>query len=302
MVRLEKNAFSPRHVRSPSFRTRRVALRQKKYLLKRRNSVKSKKGVLKLTAAQKAKQKMKTNAAKVVFRGLQSHKDKQMTYALEYAQSKLKLGCLRPKGSFVALRKQLSATERKRKPQPGERCVAIAQGHVVKKFVTAEWEPGTFQRWLHSNGDATKRYAVIRRTDARMSADLRCNPYMCVLATDVYAYPDSFPSEFAKRFDPVSTAGVYVVVNADGAAYVGWSKNIEKRVKEHNGLLPGGAKATLLRGRGPWWRVQPLTDNEPLETDAQRENRELRLQKDSRGAKIVWGGSECQRVKPAYSQ
>ena len=45
MVRLEKNAFSPRHVRSPSFRTRLVALRQKKYLLKKRSSVKSKKGV-----------------------------------------------------------------------------------------------------------------------------------------------------------------------------------------------------------------------------------------------------------------
>ena len=42
---------------------------------------------------------------------------------------------------------------------------------------------------------------------------------------------------------------VYVLVCADGSLYCGVSTDVERRVRQHNGLLPGGAKYT--RGRGP---------------------------------------------------
>jgi putative endonuclease len=44
---------------------------------------------------------------------------------------------------------------------------------------------------------------------------------------------------------------VYVLVSASsGATYVGISGDLERRLAQHNGLAPGGAKAT--RGGRPW--------------------------------------------------
>jgi putative endonuclease len=40
---------------------------------------------------------------------------------------------------------------------------------------------------------------------------------------------------------------VYIIECNDGTYYVGKTKNIEKRLKEHNGILPKGAKYTLSR-------------------------------------------------------
>ena len=42
---------------------------------------------------------------------------------------------------------------------------------------------------------------------------------------------------------------VYVLLCADNSLYCGITTNLEKRLKQHNGELKGGAKYT--RGRGP---------------------------------------------------
>lgn len=42
---------------------------------------------------------------------------------------------------------------------------------------------------------------------------------------------------------------VYVLVCADGSLYCGVTTDVDRRLKQHNGDLPGGAKYT--RGRGP---------------------------------------------------
>ena len=42
---------------------------------------------------------------------------------------------------------------------------------------------------------------------------------------------------------------IYVLLCADNSLYCGITKNLEKRLKQHNGELKGGAKYT--RGRGP---------------------------------------------------
>lgn len=299
MVRLEGNENSSRHRAAPTRRKARLARKSTRLRLKKRVAAASRKGVAKpqKTTAQKE------NAAAIskTHITLRTLVDKQMTNAVEYAEFKLRKGCLRPKGSLVALKNQVTAADRKRKPTPGQPCIAVPQGHVsAKRQAVVAWEPATFCHEIYMNSNAKKRLAILRRTDAARVADLRSNPYFCVLLTDVYAVPHDFPKEFAKRFDPVTTKGLYVVENSNGDAYVGFSKNITKRVKEHNGILKGGARATA--GKGPWRRVQPLTDDQPSEKDPAREQRELTVQKASRGASKVWGGSECQRVKPSYSQ
>lgn len=41
----------------------------------------------------------------------------------------------------------------------------------------------------------------------------------------------------------------YIATCSDGTFYVGITKNLEKRLKQHNGILKGGAKYT--KGRRP---------------------------------------------------
>jgi putative endonuclease len=43
---------------------------------------------------------------------------------------------------------------------------------------------------------------------------------------------------------------VYAIVNARGEVYTGQTTDVDRRLAQHNGDKPGGAKFT--RGRGPW--------------------------------------------------
>jgi structure-specific endonuclease subunit SLX1 len=56
---------------------------------------------------------------------------------------------------------------------------------------------------------------------------------------------------------------VYLLVSTDGSTYVGATVNVDRRLRQHNGLLKGGAKATS-RKPNAWRRhcfVQGFPDN-----------------------------------------
>ena len=56
---------------------------------------------------------------------------------------------------------------------------------------------------------------------------------------------------------------VYCLVNSDGATYIGATVDRDRRLRQHNGILKGGAKATS-RTPGDWRRhcfVQGFPDN-----------------------------------------
>ena len=46
---------------------------------------------------------------------------------------------------------------------------------------------------------------------------------------------------------PFPTFYTYIVECSDGTYYTGKTKDIERRIKQHNGLLSGGAKYTKLK-------------------------------------------------------
>ena len=46
---------------------------------------------------------------------------------------------------------------------------------------------------------------------------------------------------------------VYVLLSSDGKrTYVGVSTDVVRRLEQHNGLQPGGAKGTRAGQHGPW--------------------------------------------------
>jgi predicted GIY-YIG superfamily endonuclease len=49
----------------------------------------------------------------------------------------------------------------------------------------------------------------------------------------------------------------YIITNEHDRTYNGYTVNLERRLRQHNGELKGGAKAT--RGRGPWSFLAVLT-------------------------------------------
>lgn len=70
---------------------------------------------------------------------------------------------------------------------------------------------------------------------------------------------------------------VYVLLSADERrTYVGITKALERRVEQHNGQLPGGAKAT--RGGRPWTVGQTYG---PFETRAEAQSVEHRVKRRS---------------------
>ena len=72
---------------------------------------------------------------------------------------------------------------------------------------------------------------------------------------------------------------VYIIQCSDGSYYTGIATNLEKRIKEHNGELKGGAKYT--RGKGP----VKLLHSEKFETRSRALKREAEIKKFTKAQK-----------------
>nr|MBI5455422.1 GIY-YIG nuclease family protein [Candidatus Levybacteria bacterium] len=72
---------------------------------------------------------------------------------------------------------------------------------------------------------------------------------------------------------------VYIVECSDKSYYTGIATNLEKRIKEHNGELKGGAKYT--RGKGP----VILKHSEIFKTRGEALKREAEIKKMQRSEK-----------------
>ena len=73
---------------------------------------------------------------------------------------------------------------------------------------------------------------------------------------------------------------VYLVRCSDQSLYTGITNNIERRLKQHNGLLAGGARYTAAR------RPVTLVYQEQATDRSQASKREYQLRKLSRDKKI----------------
>jgi putative endonuclease len=67
---------------------------------------------------------------------------------------------------------------------------------------------------------------------------------------------------------------VYAILNEAGTVYTGQTTDIDRRLAQHNGEKPGGAKFT--RGRGPW----RLVHVEACETAGDALKRERAIKRD----------------------
>ena len=56
----------------------------------------------------------------------------------------------------------------------------------------------------------------------------------------------------------------YIVRCADGSLYTGWTTDLEKRIRAHNGEIKGGAKYTRGRDRSLWCGVQLSVESKML--------------------------------------
>lgn len=74
---------------------------------------------------------------------------------------------------------------------------------------------------------------------------------------------------------------VYLIECIDKSLYTGITTNLEKRIKQHNGKLKGGAKYT--RGKGP----VKLTYFEEFKTRSQALKREAEIKKLKRKEKLL---------------
>lgn len=73
----------------------------------------------------------------------------------------------------------------------------------------------------------------------------------------------------------------YLLTCRDGTIYAGSTNNLEKRLKQHNGLLKGGAKYTI--GRRP----VSLSYVEEYSTKSEALKREIQLKQLSKKQKIM---------------
>lgn len=68
---------------------------------------------------------------------------------------------------------------------------------------------------------------------------------------------------------------VYLLANAAGQTYVGITTDLARRVRQHNGEVVGGARAT--RGRGTW---QPIYIEDGIKGRSAAQSREYYLKRD----------------------
>ncbi len=73
---------------------------------------------------------------------------------------------------------------------------------------------------------------------------------------------------------------VYLLRCRDGSFYTGVARDLERRLRQHNGELVGGARYT--RGRRP----VELAWSEPCDDRAAAQSREAQVRKLSRAAKL----------------
>lgn len=86
---------------------------------------------------------------------------------------------------------------------------------------------------------------------------------------------DTIAHDLSPAFSRTNPWTVYMLVNGQGRTYVGITTDVERRLRQHNGTITGGARAT--RGRGPWQVLYV----EPGFTDrAAAQSREYHLKKD----------------------
>jgi len=78
----------------------------------------------------------------------------------------------------------------------------------------------------------------------------------------------------------VSDWHVYLLECADGSLYTGVARDIERRLKQHNGEIAGGARYTS--GRRP----VALRWSEPCATRGEAQQREVMIKKLPRSAKL----------------
>lgn len=91
------------------------------------------------------------------------------------------------------------------------------------------------------------------------------------------------PEPETEKDEPSGTEWVlYVLVSADaGRTYVGITSDLERRLSQHNGEVPGGAKST--RGGRPW---SVGATYGPFETRAEAQSHEYTLKKRSGTARL----------------
>ena len=68
----------------------------------------------------------------------------------------------------------------------------------------------------------------------------------------VYTAPNSAPQSVTGTHSPSANTAtwlVYLLECADGTLYCGVTNNMDRRISQHNGQIPGGARYT--RGRRP---------------------------------------------------
>ena len=75
---------------------------------------------------------------------------------------------------------------------------------------------------------------------------------------------------------------VYVIEGSDGRYYTGATVDLQRRLKEHNGELPGGAKAT--RGFRPWKYIRVYG---PYDCQSDAQVTEAQIKALPRGSKTM---------------
>jgi putative endonuclease len=83
---------------------------------------------------------------------------------------------------------------------------------------------------------------------------------------------------------------VYILHCADGSLYTGVTVDVDRRLREHNGELPGGARYTASR------RPVTLAHVETAASRASACRREAAIKRLSRGAKLNLIGESIQDV------